>query len=203
MLSLRDVNLLTLTVTVPSTVCSCISTMNIQWLLILNPIGMIYACLITISGVAQTPLIGFDPQKKFAPICFSVKSPTTSDMFSPLSFVRDFPIDFFYMSLLLESALQAMKLMGVDCGVFLETKLTKGVYTHWSSIYNIRSTHVPSKWHGGIHLFWRTSEAYEFKEVELRGPYVVLFQLILGARRWYIVGCYIPLNDLTTLKHIE
>ncbi len=33
----------------------------------------------------------------------------------------------------LESALQAMKLMGVDCGVFLETKLTKGVYTRWSS----------------------------------------------------------------------
>ena len=26
----------------------------------------------------------------------------------------------------LESALQAMKLMGVDCGVLLETKLTKG-----------------------------------------------------------------------------
>jgi hypothetical protein len=37
----------------------------------------------------------------------------------------------------LESALQAMKLMGVDLGVLLETKLTKGVYTRWSSGYNV------------------------------------------------------------------
>jgi hypothetical protein len=29
------------------------------------------------------------------------------------------------------------------------------------------------------------------------------FQLVSGATRWYIVGCYIPLNDLTTLTHIE
>jgi hypothetical protein len=32
----------------------------------------------------------------------------------------------------LESALQAMKQMGVDCGILLETKLTKGVYLRWS-----------------------------------------------------------------------
>ena len=33
-----------------------------------------------------------------------------------------------------KSALQqTMKLMGVDCGIFLETKLTEGMYTRWSS----------------------------------------------------------------------
>jgi hypothetical protein len=37
----------------------------------------------------------------------------------------------------LESALQAMKQMGVDCGILLETKLTKGVYARWSSGYNV------------------------------------------------------------------
>jgi hypothetical protein len=41
----------------------------------------------------------------------------------------------------LESALQAMKLMGVDCGILLETKLTKGVFMRWSSSYNVQSTH--------------------------------------------------------------
>jgi hypothetical protein len=46
----------------------------------------------------------------------------------------------------LESALQVMKLMGVDCGIFLETKLTKEVYMRWSSGYNVQSTHAPSKW---------------------------------------------------------
>jgi hypothetical protein len=96
-----------------------------------------------------------------------------------------------------------MKLMGVDCGVFLETKLTKGVYTHWSSGYNIRSTHAPSKWKGGISLFWRASEMYEIEEVEMRGPNVLSFQLVLGTTRWYIMGCYIPPNDLTTITHVE
>ena len=75
----------------------------------------------------------------------------------------------------LDSALRAMKLMGVDCGVFLETKLTEGIYTRWSSGYNVRSTHAPSKWQGGISLFWRASETYEVEEVEMRGPNVLSF----------------------------
>jgi hypothetical protein len=96
-----------------------------------------------------------------------------------------------------------MKQMGVDCGVLLETKLTKGVYTRWSSGYNVRSTHAPSKWQGGISLFWRTSRTYEIKEVKMWGPNVLSFQLILGATRWYIMECYIPLTNLTTLMHVD
>jgi hypothetical protein len=103
----------------------------------------------------------------------------------------------------LESALRAMKQMGVDCGVLLETTLTKGVYTCWSSGYNVRSTHAPSKWQGGISFFWRISRTYEIKEVEMRGPNVLSFQLILGATRWYIVGCYIPPTNLTILTHVD
>jgi hypothetical protein len=44
---------------------------------------------------------------------------------------------------------------------------------------------------------------YEIKEVELRGPNVLLFQLVMAATRWYIVGCYIPPTNLTTIVHIE
>ncbi len=89
----------------------------------------------------------------------------------------------------LESALQAMKLMGVNFGVLLETKLTKGVYTRWSSGYHVQATHAPSAWQGGISLFWRASDLYEIEEVELHGPSVLSFQLVLGAMRYYIVGC--------------
>jgi hypothetical protein len=45
----------------------------------------------------------------------------------------------------LESALQAILANGVDCGVLLKTTLTEGVYTRWSSGYNVRSTHALSK----------------------------------------------------------
>ncbi len=92
--------------------------------------------------------------------------------------------------------------MGVDCSV-LETNLTKGVFTRWSSGYNVQSTHGLSKWQGGISLFWRTSETYEIKGMELRGLNVLSFQLVSGAARWYIVGCYIPPTNLTTLTQIE
>jgi hypothetical protein len=39
--------------------------------------------------------------------------------------------------------------------------------------------------------------------VEIRGPNVLSFQLVSGAARWYIIGCYIPPNDLTTLTHVD
>ncbi len=39
--------------------------------------------------------------------------------------------------------------------------------------------------------------------MELHGPNVLSFQLVLGATRWYIVGCYIPLTHLTTLTHVN
>jgi hypothetical protein len=99
--------------------------------------------------------------------------------------------------------LQAMKLMGVEFGILLETKLTNGVYTRWSSSYHVRATHVLSAWQGGISLFWRASDLYEVEEVELRGPNVLSFQLVSGATRYYIVGCYILPNNLTTLTHVK
>ncbi len=73
--------------------------------------------------------------------------------------------------------MQAMKLK-VNFGILLETKLTKGVYTLWSSGYNVQSTHVPSAWQGEISLLWRASEMYEIQEVELHGPNMLLFQLV-------------------------
>jgi hypothetical protein len=103
----------------------------------------------------------------------------------------------------LESALQSVELMGVNFGILLETKLTKGVYMRWSSGYHVRATHVPSTWQGGISLFWRASDLYEVEEVELCGPNMLSFQLMSGATRYYIVGCYIPPNNLTSLTHIE
>jgi hypothetical protein len=93
--------------------------------------------------------------------------------------------------------------MEVDFGIFLETKLTNGVYTRWSSGYNVQATHTPSAWQGGISLFWRAGDLYEVKEVELHGPNVLSFQLVTSAAIYYIVGCYIPPNELTTLTHVE
>jgi hypothetical protein len=96
-----------------------------------------------------------------------------------------------------------MKLMGVDFGVLLETKLLRGVYRAGAAV--ITSEPPTRQAHGkeGLASFWRASDLYEVEEVELCEPYVLSFQLVLGATRYYIVGCYNPPNNLTTLMHVK
>ena len=34
------------------------------------------------------------------------------------------------------------------------------------------------------------------------GPNVIVFQLVTGARRWYIVGCYLAPDDTLTIERV-
>ncbi len=58
----------------------------------------------------------------------------------------------------LESALRAMAATGVDLGIFTETKITDGVYTRYSSSYNVTASNAVSASQGGIALFWRDND---------------------------------------------
>ena len=80
----------------------------------------------------------------------------------------------------LESALRAMATMGVDLGIFTETKITDGIYTRFSSGYNVTATDTVSASQGEIALFWRDNELYEVEEVATRGPNVLTFELVTG-----------------------
>ena len=96
-----------------------------------------------------------------------------------------------------------MAATGVDLGSFTETKITDGVYTQYSSGYNVTVSNAVSASQGGIALFWRDNELYEVKEVATRGPNVLTFELVTGQMRFFVVGAYIPPSDLgTTLGHI-
>jgi hypothetical protein len=99
-LSLWGMNLLILKGAIPRTVSYCISITNIWWSPTPKPAGMTQACVIVMSVIAHTPSMGLDPWNKVAPICFPVKSPTTSDKWSPSLLVSALPMDFFYTSLL-------------------------------------------------------------------------------------------------------
>jgi hypothetical protein len=103
----------------------------------------------------------------------------------------------------LESASRAMEAMGVDLGVFLETKLTGGVYTRNSSGYSVVTSDAPSSHQGGIALFWRANKTYEIEDWRIRGPNVLSFVIETGSQRFYVVGCYMPPNDLRTLPQVE
>ena len=59
----------------------------------------------------------------------------------------------------LESALRAMEAMGVDIGIFLETKITSGIYPRSSSGYSVVASNAASTHQGGIALFWRPNKS--------------------------------------------
>jgi hypothetical protein len=44
---------------------------------------------------------------------------------------------------------------------------------------------------------------YKVEETRVWGPNVILLHLMMGARRFYIVGCYIPPSDLDALVYIN
>jgi len=93
--------------------------------------------------------------------------------------------------------------LGVDIGFLLETKLTDGIYTRFSSGYNVVASTAPSAWQGGIALFWRGNISYEIEETRIWGPNVISLHLMMGKTRFFIVGCYIPPSDLETLACVD
>ena len=51
---------------------------------------------------------------------------------------------------------------------------------------------------GGVAIFCCKVEHSAIKKLRLHGPNIISFQLVMGGRRWYVVGCHIyPSNSLT------
>jgi hypothetical protein len=96
-----------------------------------------------------------------------------------------------------------MDQFGVDIGFLLETTLTGGIYTHYSSGYSVLALTVTSVWQGGTTLFWRGNNSYEVEEMQIWGATVISLHLMMGVVQFYIVGCYIPPSYMETLTHIK
>ena len=96
-----------------------------------------------------------------------------------------------------------MEAMGVDLGIFLETKLMGGIYTRNSSGYSVFVSNAPSAHQGGIAFFWRANKTYEVKDWRIRGPNVLSFVIVTGSQRFYIVECYILPTNLNTLPQVK
>jgi hypothetical protein len=71
-----------------------------------------------------------------------------------------------------------MNQLGVDIGFLLETKLTGGIYTRYSSGYPVLALTATSVRQGGIAFFWRGNNSYyEVKEMQIWGVNVISLQL--------------------------
>ena len=101
------------------------------------------------------------------------------------------------------SALRAMAALGVDVGVFQETKVTNGIYARSGSGYSVFATDANSAWQGGVALFWREHDLFVVEEQQAWGPNVISWHMVTGRERFYCIGAYIPPTDLSALEYID
>ena len=102
----------------------------------------------------------------------------------------------------LESALRGMSQANMDLGIFQETKFMDGIYTRGSAGYNVVETDAPSQHHGGVSVFHRPAPHFAVEAVQKFGPNVIGFQMVMGARRWYIVGCYLAPENISKIERV-
>ena len=82
--------------------------------------------------------------------------------------------------------------------------MTDGIYTRGSDGYSVVVMDAPSRHSGGVAVFHRLAPHFAVEAVQQFSPNVIRFQLLTGARRWYIVGCYLaPDNTLTIERVVE
>ena len=89
----------------------------------------------------------------------------------------------------LKSALRGMSQANMDLGIFQETKFTDGIYTRGSAGNSIVAAYAPSRHRGGVAVFHRPAPHFAVEAVQQFGPNIIVFQLVTGAWRCYIVGC--------------
>ena len=100
----------------------------------------------------------------------------------------------------LESALRGTSQANMDLGIFPAKKCTDRIYTRESAGYRVVATDAPSRHRSGVALFYRPSSLFAMEAVRQYGPNVTSFELATGARRWYIIRCYLSPNDTSTIE---
>ena len=90
----------------------------------------------------------------------------------------------------------------MDLGIFQETKCTDGIYTREPAGYSVVAMEALSQHRGGVAIFYWPSPLFAVESVRQFGPNIVGFQMSTGARRWYIIGCYLYPGDTSTIESV-
>ena len=102
----------------------------------------------------------------------------------------------------LESALRGMSQANMNLGIFKEKKVTDGIYTRGSAGYSVVATDAPSRHRGGVTVFHRPEPHFAVEAVNQFVPNSIVFQMVMGARQWYIVGCYLAPDSTLTIERV-
>ena len=62
---------------------------------------------------------------------------------------------------------------------------------------------APSQHHGGVVIFYQESPLFAVEDHHKHGLGVVMFQLDMGYRCWFIMGFYLAPEDASSIEHIS
>ena len=90
----------------------------------------------------------------------------------------------------------------VCAGIIQETKITDRIHTRYGlgcSSWEIEAGRCQQ---GEDVVVIQKEEIWQVKGMENFGPNVVSLLLLLRSRRWYTVGEYVPLNNVSTVHWV-
>ena len=102
----------------------------------------------------------------------------------------------------LKAALWGMSQANMDLGILQETKLIDRIYTRWLAGYSVVATDAPILHRGSVAIFHRPALHFAVEAVQNYRPNMIGYQLVTGARQWYIVGCYLAPNNTWTIERV-
>ena len=88
--------------------------------------------------------------------------------------------------------------------VFLQkTNLAQDIHTQNGVGYDVWETEAESQHRGGVAVLWRAAKGWQVEITASFGPNVVSFLLMLGSRRFYVVGAYDTPNDMPAVHSVD
>ncbi len=100
----------------------------------------------------------------------------------------------------LTSAAKGLAQMGVNCAILTKVKIINDKYPRCASGFKVFLLKATNHSQGGIALLWNKGHAsFEVKAVDIITPNLLIFQLVTGYKRFYVMGIHIPPNDTTGL----
>jgi hypothetical protein len=104
----------------------------------------------------------------------------------------------------LAAAAKGLRQMGVGCAVLTETNLTDTRYSKHIEGYHVITSKATSPQQGGIALLWTAGhQDFEVEAVKITSPNVLMFQLITGGVKFFVIGAYIPPADTTGVDDLR
>jgi hypothetical protein len=104
----------------------------------------------------------------------------------------------------LAAAAKGLRQMGVSCCVLTETKLTDDRYSRTVSGYRVISLKATSPQQGIVALLWEEGhQDFEVEAVTIASLNLLMFQLVTGEERYFVMGAYIPLADTTGVDDLR